>query len=117
MRLKQYIKYVAAPAKVFVTILIILTALIIIQAIVIETVQLFAYRMHTPAQVQAEELNDQEKKLRRISNSSKVCLSDGTIHLVTDSSRNRRSKNGQGGYRYVRDTNDKLVWEGPICAD
>jgi len=113
MRLKQYIKYVAAPAKVFVTILIILTALIILQAIVIETVQLFAYRMHTPAQVQAEEPNDVEKKLRRISNSSKVCLADGTIHLVTDSDHNRHSPNGQDRYRYVRDTNDKLLWEGP----
>ena len=116
MRLKQYIKYVAAPAKVFVTIFIILAALTILQAVAIETVSLFASGMQGPAQGIAREPSEQEIKLRRIRNSTRECLPDGTIHLVTDSDRNRHSGshgNEEKARRQVRDVNDKLLWEGP----
>jgi len=113
MRLKQYIKHVAAPAKVFVTIFIILAALTILQTIAVATASLFTARMQEPAQGIAQEPSEQEIKLRRIRNSARECLPDGTIHLVTDSNRNRHSGNEETGHRQVRDINDKLLWEGP----
>lgn len=116
MKFKQYIKYVAAPAKVSITIVIILLALIMGQAISIETVQLFAYKIESPPQVDTPEPNEQELKLRRMSNSARECLPDGTIHLAVDSTDNRHSsydRYKEDEYRYVRDVNDKLLWEGP----
>jgi hypothetical protein len=116
MRLKQYIKYVAVPARVFVATFIILGALTCLQAITVEMTSLFALGRQEPPQGAAQKPSEQEIKLRRIRNSSRECRPDGTIHLVTDWTRNRYS-GSQGdekeGHRQVRDVNDKLLWEGP----
>ncbi len=116
MKLKQYIKYVATPAKVFVTIFIILAALTALQGITVEMTSLFTSGRQEHTQAVVEVPSEQEIKLRRIRNSDKECLPDGTIHLVTDSKPNRHSgsdSNEKKGYRRVRDLNDKLLWEGP----
>ncbi|MHC4743596.1 MAG: hypothetical protein ACYS8Z_16905, partial [Planctomycetota bacterium] len=92
MRFKQNIKYVAVPAKVFVTVAILLLAVIMLQGILVETVRLFDDRDYKPPQVVTAEPNEQEKKLRRMSKSPKGCLPDGTVHLLIDSSDNRDEK-------------------------
>jgi hypothetical protein len=113
MRLQKYIKYVAMPAKMFVTTFIILAALTALQGITIEMTSLFASGRQEHTRVVVEVPSEQKFKLPRIRSSRKECLPDGTIHLVTDSNPNRHFPNGEKGYRYVHDVNDKLIWEGP----
>jgi hypothetical protein len=113
MKLKNNINYIATSAKVFMTALILLLALLIIQSIIVETERTFASTKHRQEPKPAAELTPEEQQINRIKYSEKEFLPDGTIHLVYRPERTwvRRDK---PEIMQIYDANDKLIWQGPI---
>lgn len=113
MKLKNNLKYIATSAKVFMTVLIVLIAVSILQGIIIQTERMFAYTKRRSAVTKPEtELTQEQKRLNRIRNSAKEILPDGTIHLV------HKPKYMPGRIDVLKieqiyDANDNLLWEGP----
>ena len=112
MEFKYVSKNIAGAGKVFITVMIVLIAVTVIQLIAAETIGMFVHTQH-PAETKSEpQLTDEEKRLDRIAGSSKEFLSDGTIHLV-GGPRFKPGQVSQPGTVQIYDANDNLLWEGP----
>ncbi|MHC4537881.1 MAG: hypothetical protein ACYS6K_28460 [Planctomycetota bacterium] len=110
MKIQNKLQYIATPAKVFLTVLIILIAVSILQGICIEieNTNVRKKRYTTKEQPEAE-LSQEEKRQKRLNRSLKEFLPDGTIHLIdrVEHISGRRDK------VHIYDINDNLLWEGP----
>ncbi len=109
MKLKSNLKYIATSAKVFMTVLIVLVAVSILQAIILEIERTFQFSATTKPKA---ELTQEEKRLKRIRNSTREFLPDGTIHLVFKP-RRTPGRMDETETEQIYDTNDNLLWEGP----
>ncbi|MBN2139254.1 MAG: hypothetical protein JW720_15740 [Sedimentisphaerales bacterium] len=115
MKLKNKIEFFAAPAKIFVTVVIILIVVMILQALVIEIAWAIRHetaRSVTPAAKETGEPNEAEQKLARIRSCLKDFLPDGTVHLISSSNRRPYSQPNESVNRRIYDVNDNLLWEG-----
>ncbi|MCK4384967.1 MAG: hypothetical protein KAW52_01760, partial [candidate division Zixibacteria bacterium] len=109
MKLKNKFQYIAKPAKVFMTALIILIAVSILQGICIEIERTYARKKRFTAKEKPEaELTQEEKRIDRIGSSAKEFLLDGTIHLIY---RLEHLSDGMN-LEQIYDTNDNMLWEG-----
>lgn len=111
MGLKTIPKYVAGPGRVFMTVLILLIAVSVVQVVAMAVIEAFAYAERSSA-TKSKPRTDEQKKSDRIRLASKLFLPDGTIHLVyelrTEAGRPVEPRTVQ-----IYDANDKLLWEGP----
>ncbi len=117
MKLKNNLKYIATSAKVFMTVLIVLIAVSILQGIILEIERTFTHAKQRPATTKPEtELTQEEKRLNRIRNSTREFLPDGTIHLIHKPRRTpgRMDEPEIDEIEQIYDANDNLLWEGPI---
>jgi len=113
MKLKNNLKYIATSAKVFMTVFIVLIAVSILQVIIIQIELTFAHVKQRPATTKPEaELTQEEKRLKRIRNSTREFLPDGTIHLVHKLTR-APGRMDESEIEQIYDANDDLLWEGP----
>jgi hypothetical protein len=113
MKLKNNLKYIATPAKVFMTVLIVLIAVSILQGIIIQIERTFAHAKQRPATTKPKaEFTQEEKRLNRIRNSAREFLPDGTIHLI-HKSRRTPGRMDESETEQIYDANDNLLWEGP----
>ncbi len=113
MKLKNNFKYIATSAKIFMTVLIVLIAVSILQGIILEIERTFAQAKQRPATTKPEaELTQEEKRLERIRNSAKEFLPDGTIHLIYKLGRTP-GRMDESETTQIYDANDNLLWEGP----
>ncbi len=113
MKLKNDSKYIATLSKVFMTVLIVLIAVSILQGIIIQIERTFARAKQRPATTKPEaELTQEEKRIDRIRNSAKKFLPDGTIHHVFKPRRISDQIN-QSETEQIYDANNNLLWEGP----
>ncbi len=110
MKLKSNLKYIATPAKIFMTVFIVLIAVSILQGIILEIE--YTFRFLATTQPKAE-LTQEKKRLKKIRNSAKVFLPDGTIHLV-HKPRRTPGRMDESEIEQIYDANDDLLWEGPI---
>ncbi len=110
MKLKNNLKYIATSAKVFMTVLIVLIAVSILQGIIIQTERTFRRSATTKPKA---ELTQEEKRIDRIRSSSKKFLPDGTIHLVHKQTRRTAGRMDEPEIEQIYDVNDNLLWEGP----
>jgi len=118
MKLIDISKHVATPAKVLMTILILLIALGFLQIFVGGMVREFLYTIYKQTNDQpSEEPSQAEQRINRIYHSDKVFLPDGTIHMVYAIGhkyyRAERDQGDKGIKEQIYDTNDNLLWEGP----
>ncbi|MFC1677197.1 hypothetical protein ACFL3G_09065 [Planctomycetota bacterium] len=111
MKRNRLLQYISKPSKVFMTTLVMLCLLMIAQGIIIATFEVFGERdRHRPAATE-EKLSEKEELLKKIRQSQKKFLPDGTIHqVVFVEKKHRRSDEPQKIKIY--DTNDDLLWEG-----
>jgi len=113
MRLEKNIKYVVSPAKIFMTVLILLFAVLIVQGIIIATEDIFTEtKRRREATKPEEKLTPEEERLNRIRRSEKKFLPDGTIHLVYWLER-APGRVDEPEIMQIYDANDKLLWQGP----
>ncbi len=113
MRLKNKLKYIATPAEIFTTALILLLALLIVQGIIIATEDIFTEtKRRREATKPEEKLTPEEERLNRIRYSEKEFLPDGTIHLVYRPER-APGRVDEPEIMQIYDVNDNLLWEGP----
>ncbi len=108
MKIKNKLQYIATPGKVFMTALIILLLLSILQGISIGIENMFILAKRRPIQTKSDkELTQEEERIERISKSRKEFLPDGTIHLI-----HRVEHISHQKYReQIYDVNDNLLWE------
>ncbi len=109
MKLKSNLKYIATPAKIFMTAFVVLIAVSILQGIILEIERTF--RLSATTKPKAE-FTQEEKRLNRIRESAKEFLSDGTIHLV-HKPRRTPGRMDESEIEQIYDANDDLLWEGP----
>jgi len=109
LKLKDKIKYCSAPGRIFMTLLTMMSILIILQFIVIESFREFSPR--PPRRILPEiKRTAEEAKQERINDADKKFLPDGTIHLVhTERSGSRLSEDKE---IKIYDTQDNLLWSG-----
>ncbi|MHC4891255.1 MAG: hypothetical protein ACYTEO_17520 [Planctomycetota bacterium] len=117
MKLIDISKHVATPAKILMTIVILLIALSFLQIFVGEMVREFLYTIYKQTNDQpSEEPSLAEQRINRIYHSDKVFLPDGTIHLVYAIGhkyyRTERDQRDKSIEEQIYDTNDNLLWEG-----
>jgi hypothetical protein len=112
MEPKSLFEYVAAPARVFMTIVLLLIALAIVQVMIVWIVQELPRRPREPAKTEAKEPTEEAKRLARIRYSAKNYLPDGTIHLVENPGRRYYSEWEDSDKQVVYDANDNLLWRG-----
>jgi hypothetical protein len=109
MKIKNKFQYIATPAKVFMTVLIVLIAVSILQSICIQIEQTYIAKKRFTAKEKPEvELNQEERRQDRIRRSAKEFLSDGTIHLID----RVEHISGRMYQEQIYDVNDNLLWEG-----
>ena len=114
MKLKISLKHIATPTKIFMTVLIVLLAVSILQGIILQIEQTFAHAKQRPATTKPEaELTQEEKRIDRIRQSAKEFLPDGTIHLVHKQTRRTPGRMDEPEIEQIYDVNDNLLWEGP----
>jgi hypothetical protein len=112
MKLKTNLKYISIPAKIFMTVLVLLFAVLILQGIIIATDEVIRRpERRTTTSKSQEELSQEEKRLDRINRSAKEFFPDGTIHLVYVEGINPGRK-GEAEREQIYDVNDNLLWEG-----
>ncbi len=112
MKLRNKFQYIAKPVKVFMTVLIILITLSILQGICIEIERSYARRKYFTAEDKSEaELSQEEERINRIRRSAKEFLPDGTIHLIDRVEHISGQRNPSEKVR-IYDVNDNLLWEG-----
>ncbi len=109
MKLKSNLKYIATPAKIFMTVFIVLVAVSILQGIILQIERTFRPSATTKPEA---ELTEEEKRIDRIRSSSKKFLPDGTIHLV-HKPRRTPGRMDEPEIEQIYDVNDNLLWEGP----
>jgi len=113
MKLKISLKQIATPTKIFMTLLIVLLAVSILQGIILQIERTFAHAKQRPSTTKPEaELTEEEKRIDRIRNSAKYFLADGTIHLV-HKPRRTPTRIDEPEIAQIYDANDNLLWEGP----
>jgi len=113
MRLKNNLKYVVTPAKIFMTVLILLFAVLIVQGIIIATEDIFTETKRRQTKTKPkEEATKEEKQVSRIRYSGKKILPDGTIHLIYRPER-KPGRVDEPEMVQIYDVNDNLLWEGP----
>jgi len=112
MELRNDLKYISAPAKVFMTIVIILTVVLMLQTIIVGIPMVLFSTSRQAAAEQRKEPSEEEKRLSRIQYSTKQFLPDGTIHLVHQPGRKNYSQWEASAAQQVYDANHRLVWEG-----
>ena len=110
MKRKISLKHIATPTKIFITLLIVLLAVSMLQGIIIQIEQTF--RPSAAPKPEAE-LTQEEKRLNRIRNSTKYFLADGTILLVHKQTRRTQGRMDEPEIVQIYDANDNLLWEGP----
>ena len=109
MKLKISLKHIATPTKIFMTVLIVLLAVLILQGIILEIERTFRVSITTKPKA---ELTEEEKRIDRIRSSSKEFLPDGTIHLI-HKPRRTPGRVDEFEIEQIYDVNDNLLWEGP----
>lgn len=110
MKIDNKFQYIARPAKVFMTALIILIAVSILQGICIAIENSYARKKRFKDEEKLKaELSQEEKRQERIRRSSKEFLPDGTIHLID----RVEHISGRKDKVQIYDVNDNLLWEGP----
>jgi hypothetical protein len=110
MKLKNKFQYIATPAKVFMTVLIVLIAVSILQSICIQIEQTYTRKKRFTTEENPEaELSQEERRQDRIRRSVKEFLPDGTIHLIY----RLEHISDQKYQEQIYDSNDNLLWEGP----
>jgi len=108
MKIKNKLQYIATPARVFMTALIILILLAILQGISISIEETFIVAKRRSQPKSEAVLTQEEERIDRIKRSAKEFLPDGTIHLV-----DRVELLSDQKYReQIYDVNDNLLWEG-----
>jgi hypothetical protein len=114
MKLKESLKSVSGPTKIFMTVLILLIAIAILQAIIIETaVMLSIPKRRSMIKKPKVELSEEEKHLQKIRNSLKSFLPDGTIHLVYTLGF-KPGRLDEPKKEEIYDVNSMLLWSGLI---
>ena len=111
MELKKIAKYIAGSGKVFMTVLIVLIVVTVVQGFTMEAMRMFAYTKRTAA-IKSEPRTEEQKRIDRIRQSSKQFLPNGTIHLVYEP-RTERGRIIEPRTEQIYDANDQLLWEGP----
>lgn len=109
MKLKHAIKYIAAPSRIIMYLVLFLAGITVLQLIIPGIVLLFPPE-ESPSKSPKPEPTEAEKRQKRISGARKEFLPDGTIHLLSWS---RTEIDGE--YRsgtQVWDVNDNLLWSG-----
>ncbi|MHC4396908.1 MAG: hypothetical protein ACYS1A_14770 [Planctomycetota bacterium] len=122
MNIKNNLKFTASLSKVFMTIVILLFVLFILQIITIEVSheinRMFKSETTTKEIIEPKkELSKEEKHLELIRNSSKRFLPDGTILQVYSTSDHYhpqygRRPNRENAKLQICDVNGTLLWEG-----
>ncbi|MCP4611889.1 MAG: hypothetical protein GY845_24565 [Planctomycetes bacterium] len=110
MKIKNKFQYITTPARVFMTVFIVLFAVSMLQGICIQIEQTYAAKKRFKDEEKSKaKLTDEEQRLDRIRSSTKEFMTDGTIHLI-----NRLEHISDQKYQeQIYDTNDNLLWEGP----
>ena len=112
MKLIDSSKHVAGPSKIFMTVLILLIAVGMMQSIIVQTVMVLTTKKFGPPKIKPEKISDQEKHLEKIRNSAKQFLPDGTIHLVYTFSDVPTVSEDDQKQQEVYDANGSLLWSG-----
>ena len=112
MKLIDSSKHVAGPARIVTTVLILLFAVGILQAIIVQTALVLTTEKSRPPKARPEKISDQEKHLKKIRNSAKLFLPDGTIHLVHTFSDTPTVSDDDQKQQEVYDANGMLLWSG-----
>ena len=120
MEAKNPIQCIARIATVFMATLLILLLVVVVQAITIELAPvLWTASPAPPSKEPNHELTAEQARTQRILRAKKEFLPDGTLHLVTESGRNRWQPqygpypaDAPTGERRIYDVNDNLLWEG-----
>ena len=103
MRMRNPIRHVATPARVFMTLVVLLIAVAICQLFALESAQTFVVK--APAQ---EELTEEQERAEKLRLAAREFLPDGTLHLVAgDEPRDLPA------HEEVYDANGTLLWAGP----
>ena len=103
MRLKSVLKYIATPASVFTTLVMLLLIVLLVQAIVWGLLITFMNEGFEQRPAKVEDPN------MRVSRSDKKFLPDGTVHLISAVEQKGRQELWR---ERIYDVNDKLLWEG-----
>jgi len=111
MDLKNVSKYIAGLGTVFMTVLILLIVVSVVQILAMEAIGMFAYTRRSTMEKSEPQRTDEEKRIERISRSSKEFLPDGTIHLVYEP-RTEQGRIIEPRTEQIYDANDHLLWEG-----
>ncbi len=112
MKVQRTLKYFPAPAKVLMTVMVMLLALVIVQGIVIgidETI--IATRRRVTAKKTEEKLSEAEEQLKKIRDASKRFLPDGTVHQVHTHRPLPHDKTQK--FNEIYDATGNLLWQGP----
>ena len=110
MSLKNKIKYISAPSKTIMTLIVLLAIILLIQITVyIENERLVIRRYAKKLTKAKAEPAQPERIERKIAKANKPFLSDGTIHFIYDNTTQRRRTDQLIS---VYDANDTLLWEG-----
>jgi hypothetical protein len=113
MKLKDSSKYIAGPTKIFMTVLILLFAVGILQGIIIQTAMVLTTKKYESAITKPEEeLSEAEKHLQKMRYSAKQFLPDGTIHLVYTLPDTPTVSADDQKQQEVYDANGRLLWSG-----
>jgi len=104
MKLKNDLKYLAAPLKIGITLLMLLLAICFLQAIVYQTGFVFTQMSDYRKPAKPQDPN------WRVPRMDKNFLPDGSIHLVQRLPASRRQQRYQ--QERIYDANNNLLWEG-----
>ncbi|MHC4110163.1 MAG: hypothetical protein ACYSUY_03760 [Planctomycetota bacterium] len=113
MKLIDSSKHVAGPTKIFMTVLILLIAVVIMQAIITQIAMVLTTEKYESAIPKPKKISEQEKHLEKIRNSAKQLLPDGTIHLVYEFSDTPTVSDDDQKQQEIYDANGGLLWSGP----
>jgi hypothetical protein len=116
MKIKKISRYFATPAKIVMSLFIILFAVICLQIFALATsIAIEASRQRESQEKLKEkkpvQLTDQQKRIKRISNSAEYILPDGSIHLIYTPNASSESRE-KGKERVIYDVNDQIIWQG-----
>jgi hypothetical protein len=112
MKLIDSSKHVAGPTKIFMTVLILLIAVVIMQAIIIQIAIVLTTEKQESAIPKPKKISAEEEHLKKMLKSEKNFLPDGTIHLVYEFSDTPTVRDDEWKEE-VYDANGNLRWSGP----
>ncbi len=119
MTLKNNLKYIATPSKIITTVVIILSAIFILQAFAITISMEMDRKARKKASKQIvkepeKELTEEEKKLEIIESTQKHFLPDGTLFHVQQKSYSPGDIRYESRKMKIYDEDTNLLWEGPV---